>query len=159
MSIIILIITVVLFAIGIAGIILPVIPSLPIVWIGILFYGICTNFVDVGLGVVIITGVMMIIGTVIDFISGVFGARAYGASWMGVLGAMLGGIVGLFMGVFGFIVGTFFGACIGEYIKYKKTRSAIAAGYGTMIGIMIGSITKIFISFFMIIIFFIALLF
>jgi len=146
------------FLVGLAGIVLPVIPSLPVIWGGILLYAILTDFHEVTMTIVIITGILMIIGTVFDVVAGVFGAKAYGASWVGVFGALVGSVVGfIIFNILGMLIGAFVGAFAGEYLKYKKAHPAMKAGIGTILGFVFGITLKVFISFLMIGIFIIAL--
>ncbi len=149
----------VFFLVGFLGIFLPVIPSLPVIWCGILLYGILTNFSEVTIMIVVITGILTGIGTACDLFASSFGAKTYGASWYGVGGSLIGSIIGtIIFNFIGFIVGAFLGACIGEFILYKKIRSALKAGVGTIVGFLFGVGIKIFISFLMFGIFLFALL-
>jgi len=142
---------IILFLIGLAGIILPLIPSLPIIWLGISIYGLLTGFTLVTLPVVLFTGILMVIGTALDFFAGVIGAKISGASWYGVLGALLGSFFGfIFLDIWGLLIGAFLGAFLGEYLKYKNSYQAVKAGAGTLLGIVFGSIIKIIIAFLMI---------
>ncbi len=157
-SVALLILTIIIFVVGFAGILLPAIPSLPLIWIGILIYGFFTHFVEVTIGIIIITGIIMLIGVALDFVAGIFGAKIYGASWAGVIGALFGGLVGMILfNVVGLLIGSFFGAFIGEYIRYKKMHPAMKAGFGTIVGFIIGVVVKIVLSFLMIGIFIVAL--
>ena len=154
MDIILLVGVALLFIIGIIGIFVPVIPSLPIIWIGIALYAIATHFEEVTVSVVLVTGVLMIIGSTLEITASILGAKLYGASWIGVCGAVIGMIVGfIFLNMIGMIIGSFVGTFIGEYIQYKKTHSAIKASMGTIVGFIFGVIINIFISFLMIVIF------
>lgn len=144
------IVTLIIFIIGVAGIVLPVIPGLPIVWAGVLFYGIVTDFAEITPTIVIITGVLAAAGVLLEFVANALGAKIYGASWWGVTGAILGGLVGLILlNIPGIFIGSFAGAFIGEYLKNKKIHSAAKAGVGTIIGIIFGTVTKVIILFFM----------
>ncbi len=158
MEILLIITIVVLFVVGLAGIVLPVIPSLPVIWAGVLIYAIFTDFVEVTMTVVIITGILTLFGTLLDFIATTFGAKVYGASWVGVLGAFIGSMLGLIVfNIIGMLIGSFAGAFIGEFIKYKKAHPAMKAGFGTILGFLFGIVSKIFISFLIIGIFIFAL--
>ncbi|MFA5985824.1 MAG: DUF456 domain-containing protein [Parcubacteria group bacterium] len=157
-AILLFIMVVVFFIVGLLGIFLPVIPSLPVVWCGIFFYGVLTNFSEVTITVVVITGALMIIGTVCDLFVGSFGAKKYGASWAGICGSFFGGMIGaIIFNIGGFIIGTFVGAFVGEFIFYKKTHAALKAGAGTIVGFLFGIAIKIFIAFVMFGIFIFAL--
>ncbi len=133
-----------LFALGLLGVVLPAIPGLPILWLGVLVYGWATGFQEVTVGVVVLTGIIALIGMTLDFLAGVLGAKTFGASWYGVLGALLGGIFGFIaVSVFGLFIGSFVGAWLGEYLKYERTSSATKAGFGTIMGIVFGMVLKI----------------
>jgi hypothetical protein len=146
------------FISGFLGIFLPIIPDLPVMWCGIFLYGILTNFSEVTIMVVVITGVLMIVGIVGDLFAGSCGAKKYGASWSGVGGSFVGGMVGVIIfNIVGFIIGAFVGAFIGEFIFYKKMHKALKAGMGTVAGFLFGIVIKIFIAFVMFGIFIFAL--
>lgn len=124
MEIILFLMVVMFFVVGIAGIFLPVIPSLPVVWCGILLYAILTNFSEVTITVIVITGALMLVGTLIDLIASAFGARTYGASWFGVVGSLIGTVIGgIIFNIVGLIIGAFVGAFVGEFMLYKKAQS------------------------------------
>ncbi len=143
--------TIILFIVGLAGIVLPIVPSLPIIWLGILIYGLVTDFNEITLWTVSLTGILMLIGSVLDFLAGIFGAKASGASWYGVGGALIGSLIGFVVfNFFGLLIGSILGAFLGEYLKYRKSHQAIKAGVGTMFGIVFGIIIKIIIAFIMI---------
>lgn len=159
MEILLLSITIIIFLIGISGIVLPAIPGLPVVWAGILFYGIMTDFAEVTPMILVITGVLTLFGVGLEFLANVLGAKTFGASWFGLVGAFIGGVLGImFFFIPGLFIGSFIGAFLGEYLRYKKTHSAIKAGVGTVLGIIFGTITKIIILFFILGVFILALI-
>ncbi len=133
-----------LFVLGLLGIVLPAIPGLPLLWLGILVYGWATGFQEVTVGTVILTGIITLVGVALDFLAGVLGAKTFGASWYGVLGALLGGIIGfVVISIPGLFIGSFIGAWLGEYLKYERASSATKAGFGTIMGIIFGMVLKI----------------
>ena len=145
------ILAVVLFLIGLVGIVLPALPGLPMIWLGILTYGFATGFAKITIWTIIITGILALIGMLVDFLAGMFGAKTFGASWYGVLGALLGGLFGFVVGsVFGLFAGSFIGAWLGEYLKYERTAQATKAGLGTIAGIVFGMVLKIIFALLMI---------
>jgi len=123
-------------------------------WGGILLYVILTDFEKVTITIVIVTGILTVIGTVLDFVAGIFDTKMCVASWLGVFGALVGSSVGF---IISNILGIFIGAFIGEYLKYKKAHLTMKAGIGTMLGLVFGIVLKIFSSFLMIGIFIVAL--
>lgn len=156
-EIIMLIIVIVTFVVAIFGLIAPGIPSLPVAWIGILAYAAVTDFAMVDLRVIIITGIIALIGTFIDFLANIFGAKVYGASKWGIGGAVIGSIVGLFfIPPFGVILGAFLGAFGGEYYNKKETTEALRAAWGTFLGFILGTLIKVILIATMIVLFFVA---
>src|SRR6056297_3526269 len=87
---------------------------------------------------------LAILCELVDYLSGVWGARKYGSSKKGLFGALIGTIIGAIFGsaVFPFIgsligafVGMFLGTIFLEYLFVKKQmKDSIKAGYGAVIG-------------------------
>lgn len=137
----------ILMAIGVVGIFAPVIPGLPLIWLGIIIYAIFTGFDDVTWVIIGITGFLTVIGVVIDFVSGIFGAKVYGASWYGVCGAIIGGVIGLLLfNVLGLIIGTMCGVFVVEYLRHQKMQRAIHASVGTLVGFVGNIVIQFFLA-------------
>ena len=86
-----------IFLIGLATSLLPVVPGSLIVWSGIIIHKIWMGDASVAWKIVITTGIITLIGQLADFVLGVWGARKFGASWKGAVGALLGAFVGSFL--------------------------------------------------------------
>lgn len=135
---------IILFIIGSVGIIVPIIPSLPLTWFGILIYYIFSNNQVIDLKIVVITGFIAFIGIILDLISNIFGAKFFGASLNGIIGSVVGGFIGFIAGnIFGVLIGSFFGAFIGEYMKHKLFKKSLKAAIGTIVGFLFGSLFKL----------------
>ena len=104
----------VLIVIGALGLILPILPGAPLIFLGALLAAWAEGFQYIGLWTLIGLGALSALAVAVDFIAGAFGAQRFGASGRAVTGATLGAIVGLFFGVVGVLVGPFVGAVIGE---------------------------------------------
>ena len=130
-------VTSLIFLLGLAGCLLPVVPGSLIVWLGVLVHRLWIGPEDsVTWKIVAITGVIMLIGQIADFVMGIWGARKFGATWKGALGAFLGAFVGFFIPppLFWLIVGPVIGAIIGELAAGRSFRDGGKAGVGTVIG-------------------------
>jgi uncharacterized protein YqgC (DUF456 family) len=79
----------------------------------------------------------------LEFASGYFGAKYFGATKWGVAGAILGGIIGIFTGFVTLLVLPIAGAIAGELFGGKRLVSAGKAGWGTLLGNLAGMIGKI----------------
>lgn len=107
-------------------------------------------------GVLPLMLLVLLAAEVIEFLSGMIGARKFGASktaaWAALAGAMLGGIVGfppvtaLMLGIdhlVAAVLGAFVAAWIVELIKRKPLKDASLAALGAALGRGTGIITKI----------------
>lgn len=150
-----------IFMIGLVGSLLPVVPGGLIVWTGILVHRLLLgDGGSISWQIVIMTGILILIGQLADFFMGVWGARRFGASWKGAVGAFTGAIVALFIPpqLFWLIVGPIVGAIIGELIAGRSFREGGKAGVGTVIGGIVAFALKFGISVCVISIFYVDLL-
>lgn len=137
-----------IFLIGLVGSFLPVVPGSLIVWIGVLAHKLWLAEASISWKVVAITGVLMGIGQVADFFMGVWGARRFGASWKGAVGAFGGAFIGFFIPppLFWLIVGPILGAIVGEFAAGRSLGAGGKAGIGTVIGGLLAFALKFGIS-------------
>jgi uncharacterized protein YqgC (DUF456 family) len=84
------------------------------------------------------------------------GMQRLGATRRAMAGAALGMIAGLFFGLPGLIVGPFVGAVAGELTSDRNLGRAGRAGVAAWIGVLIGMVAKVGLSFAMIGIFIVA---
>jgi len=125
-----------IFMIGLATSLLPVVPGSLIVWSGIIIHKLWMDDASVTWKIVILTGVITLIGQIADFVMGVWGARKFGASWKGALGAFIGAFVGFFLPppLLWLILGPVIGAVIGELCAGRTFKAGSKAGVGTIVG-------------------------
>lgn len=77
------------------------------------------------------------------YLAQAYGARRAGASWKGVVGAILGGLLGLSLfPPVGILLGPIAGAVAGELLGGKKGREAFRAGVGALLGTLGGVALK-----------------
>ena len=150
--IILIIVCVILILVGLLGIVLPMLPGLPIVWLGIFIYAVFTGFEKVSVTLILIFLGMTVFGLVIDYISQVIGVKKFGASRWGVLGAVIGLIAGLFsFNLIGVIIGPALGAFVFELLlAKKKPDKALRASLGSFWGYLAGSLIKLIIALIMV---------
>lgn len=148
---IILIITLLIMLVGLSGIVIPIIPSTPLILIGIVIYAACDGFESISRLLLLILGVLTIFSVVIDYFGGVIGAKKFGATKWGIIGSIFGCIGGFFTGgTVGIIIGPFLGAVLLELVFGKDLRGALKSGVGTLAGFIGGAITKLAIGVIMI---------
>ncbi|MDR1036993.1 MAG: DUF456 domain-containing protein [Deltaproteobacteria bacterium] len=133
---------------GAAGAFLPVIPGLPLNWLVLLGYGFWSGWGPYGFWTMLLTGMAVAAGLVGDQLAGAMGAKKFGSSKAGMIGAFVGAIVGvIFLNIPGLILGTFFGAMLAEIVFDKKEAMAAAdSGAGALLGCLAGGVFKFVIS-------------
>ncbi|MCK4576416.1 DUF456 domain-containing protein [candidate division WOR-3 bacterium] len=133
------IITILLIASGLFGIIIPGLPAAPLILLGSIVYGFGFGFERIGLTIYIILTILASISLIIDYLGSVFGAKKFGASMFGIIGAILGLFIGFIVGnIWGLIIGPFVGAFLGELIRKKRPKESLKAGIGATLGFMGG---------------------
>ncbi len=141
---------------GFAGIILPALPGVPLVFVGLLVAAWTEGFNRVGWIALVVLGVLTLISIVVDVISTVVGAQKVGASRLALIGSVIGTLAGLFFMPIGLFVGPFAGALIGEYLHERNLGKATKVGLGTWLGIVLGVALKLGLAMAMIAVFAVA---
>ncbi|MEZ5276227.1 MAG: DUF456 domain-containing protein [Opitutaceae bacterium] len=135
---------------GLVGVFLPFLPGALIIFIGALLHKVLTPE-WLSWTTVVILGVMVLVERLLDLLGTMVGARWLGATRWGILGAVVGGIVGIFFGLPGLILGPVFGALVGEIIFARRSLGLSArAGFGAAVGFGISTILRIALALFMI---------
>lgn len=147
-----------LIVVGLAGTVLPVLPGTVLVWAGILLGAWIDDFARVGVASVLVISALGLLAWGLDHAAGLMGAQKVGASRQALLGAAVGTVVGLFMGLIGVLFMPLVGAALGEYWARKDRTRAAKVGVATWIGIMVGMVAKVVLSFIMVGLFVAALL-
>lgn len=132
---------------GLAGTILPVVPGLPLAWLGFLVFGLTDRWQHYGLATMIITLLVVAGAMAVDTLAGALGAKKFGSGKPGMVGSILGAIIGVIVfSLPGLIIGTFLGAVLLEMAFGRETKEAISAGTGAFIGFLAGSFLKFMIG-------------
>src|SRR5690606_19881040 len=88
-----------LVAVGLAGVILPALPGLPLVFGGMLLAAWAGDFQRIGAGTLVVLGLLTALSLAVDLLAAALGARRVGAGPLAVWGAALGALVGLAFGL------------------------------------------------------------
>ena len=132
--------------VGLLGVVLPILPGIPLAWLGLFIYAIGTGFERISVLTVVIFAIITILALVLDLLAPMLGAKKYQASKFGIIGASIGLIVGIIVfGFWGIILGPFLGALLFELIASRRPKIALGAALGTLIGFIVGSLFKIII--------------
>ncbi|HRP90874.1 MAG TPA: DUF456 domain-containing protein [Edaphocola sp.] len=131
--------------VGIIGSVVPVLPGLPISWVGLLLIYFCKEmtfdywFLGITLGVTILM-------TILSYVIPAKGTKRYGGSRAGAIGTTIGLFAGLFF-PFGILLGPFLGAFIGEFFfNGSESKVALRAAWGSFIGFLAGVFMNVMVA-------------
>jgi uncharacterized protein len=144
---------------GLAGTVLPILPGIPMIFGGIWLVAALDGYQHLGAGWLLAIGVLGALGVLVDFVAAALGARRVGASARALWGASIGTVVGMFLGIPGLLLGPFVGALVGELSAGTSVLRSAHVGAGTWIGLLAGTLVKLVISFLMVGLFALAMLF
>lgn len=139
----------ILLLIGFAGVILPLLPGLPISYIGILMLHF-SKAIEFSPEFLTFWAVVVVLVQVLDYFIPIWGTKKFGGTQRGVWGSAIGLVVGLFLGPIGIILGPFAGAFLGELTANKSSKDALKAAWGSFVGILVGTSLKLIVSGFLI---------
>lgn len=145
-----------LIVLGLAGLVLPLIPGALLMLAGFFLAAWAENFAQVGFVTLGVLTALTLLAYGIDLLAAALGAKHFGASRRAALGAALGALAGLFFGIPGIVIGPFAGAAAGEFTVRRDIRAAGAAGLGTWLGMIMGAAAKAAIGFTMVGVFILA---
>ena len=126
-------------------------PGLWVMVLGLVSYGWFTEFQTVSFWTTTLVLALAVLGELIETWLGFRFARKYGASKRAAWGALIGGLVGAVVGVpvpvigsvIGAFVGSFAGGALFEYTMSAHTGTAVAAGWGAVLGRAAAAAAKI----------------
>jgi len=128
---------------GLVGSVLPGLPGSPLILLAAiahrLYFGAASANNWVLAGLVALT----LLSFAFDYLASMVGAKKLGATWRGILGAVVGGLIGMFFSFPGIILGPFIGALLLEMTGGRKFKPAAQAGLGAVIGLLAGAIGKL----------------
>jgi uncharacterized protein len=152
------VLAVALIAVGFAGTVLPVLPGIPLMLLGMVVAAWIDDFTRIGALTLVILALLTGLSFVVELAAASLGAKRAGASRQAVTGAALGTLLGVFFGLPGLILGPFAGAVAGELIARRDAPAALKVGVGAWIGFAVGAAAKLAVAFTMLGVFATALL-
>jgi uncharacterized protein YqgC (DUF456 family) len=142
MNALLLLLGVAMIAIGVVGLVAPVVPGVALIYLGIVVVAWAEGFARIGPLMLVVMLAVTVVAMVADYLAALVGARKAGASAWGVFGAGVGALVGLFFGLPGVILGPALGALAFEYVRNPDARRAMRAGAGGLAGFILGVVAK-----------------
>lgn len=137
------VLTLLAMLVGLAGAVLPGLPGTPLVFVAAIAHRL--YFGDKGAAgwVLVALGLMASVSLLLDFLATTCGAKKFGATWRGMVGAGVGAMLGLFFAPVGFLIGPLIGAAAAEMLGGREWREAGKAGIGATLGVLAGTLGKL----------------
>lgn len=147
---------IVLFIVGMAGAVYPVLPGALAIFAAFFVYGWFVTFQKFGFWFWFIQSTIVVAITAADYVVGALGVKKFGGSRASVLGSTIGILLGPFViPAAGLILGPFLGAVAGELLVGTPPAQAFKAGIGSVVGFFSSAVVKGILQLIMIVLFFI----
>jgi uncharacterized protein YqgC (DUF456 family) len=132
--------------VGFAGIFLPLLPGVPLVFAGLWLAAWIGDFEKVGIATLVILALLAVVAWIVDYVAAAVGVRRVGASRQAIAGATIGALLGVFGGLAGLIAGPVIGAMLGEWHARRDTAQATRAGLAAGAGFLVAIVGKLAIA-------------
>jgi uncharacterized protein YqgC (DUF456 family) len=139
---------------GLAGAFLPLVPGVPLVWVGVAGYGILDGFQHLSVPAFVVLTLLGLAGSIAEVWATQIGAQAGGASgWSALAGTCLGALVLLFFSLPVALLaalGSVFGI---EWLRRGDVETAARGSGGWLAGWALSAVAQFAVSLFMILLF------
>lgn len=143
------------FMLSFAGLVIPVLPGVALIWVGVVIYQFFINTVSLSWLTWMSLGLLTVILLITDEIANHYFVKRAGGSKKGSLAAMLGLILGVFVvPPFGVIIVPFILVLLTEIGQQRTVPKALDIALSTVIAFFGGTVAKVFLQLIMIVIFF-----
>jgi len=138
-----LVLALLVMGVGLAGSVLPMLPSTPLVLVAAIGHKLYFDEASASWTVLIILAGLTLLSLGLDQVASAYGAKRLGGTWRGVVGAVLGGLIGLFFSLPGILLGPFIGAILFELIGGRGWKQSSRAGLGATLGLLASAVGKL----------------
>ncbi|CAM3978107.1 DUF456 family protein [Paenibacillus alkaliterrae] len=154
------ILVILLFAVGMAGAVYPILPGALAIYAAFFVYGLFFSFSEFGIWFWLIQTLIVIVLFVADYAVSAWGVKRFGGSRASIIGSTIGLIFGPFViPALGLIIGPFAGAVIGEMIVGNNLERSLKVGLGSVVGLFTSVVVKFILQLLMIVLFILWLVF
>lgn len=150
---------VLLFAVGMAGAVYPVLPGVLAVYAAFFVHGWFFGFTEFGFWFWAIQTSAVAAILIADYAVSALGVTKFGGSRASVIGSTIGLLIGPFViPGFGLLAGPFLGAFAGELFAGAHWRQAVKVGIGSLVGFLSSVVVKVLLQAAMIVLYLIWIL-
>ncbi|HTG70843.1 MAG TPA: DUF456 family protein [Candidatus Udaeobacter sp.] len=149
-----------LFVVGMAGAVYPILPGALAIYGAFFVYGLFFSFSEFGVLFWLIQTLIVIVLFIADYAVSAWGVKRFGGSRASIIGSTIGLIFGPFViPALGLIIGPFAGAVIGEMIIGTSFEKSLKVGLGSVVGLFTSVVVKFILQLAMIVLFVLWLVF
>lgn len=130
---------------GFLGSFLPVLPGLPLSYLGLVLLQL-TSGSPFTFTFFLIWAFIVAIAMMLDNIIPAYGTKKFGGSSYGIWGSIIGMFLGFFFAPVGILVGPLLGAFLGELLSGKDSDRAVRSALGSFIGFLGATVIKVVVS-------------
>jgi len=137
---------VVFILVGVAGIVIPILPGMLLVWFTVVVYAWRTGFETIGYPSLFVITIIALVAGLSNIWLPLLGAQKTGAAKRALFLGVVGAIVGTFvipLPLLGTVIGYAIGVFLGEFLKVRDWRLALKASLGGVAGWGISTIFEI----------------
>jgi len=144
---------------GLIGSVVPGVPGTPLILIAAIGHRLYFGAASADKWTLAALALLTLLSLLFDFLATALGAKKFGSTWRGAVGAVIGGLIGLFFNLPGIILGPFLGAMLFEMIGGREHGEAAKAGLGAVLGLLLGAVGKFAIAVAMMLLFAVAVIY
>lgn len=123
-------------------------PGLPFMFLLTIIFGFIDNFSHLQIFEIIILAAISLASVIVNYLSGFYGAKYFGASTRALIAGVLGFTIGLiFFFPLGGFVGLFLGIFITELIDLPNFIKALKKASGSLLGTLVGVLINFTLAF------------
>ncbi|MCB0063136.1 MAG: DUF456 domain-containing protein [Caldilineaceae bacterium] len=151
----------ILVGLGFIGVIVPLLPGLTLIWLGVFVWAWGDGFQQVAWPTLTVLGLLTLVGIATDWLMAPAMSRRAGVSWRAIGGAIVGGVLGgIFLSpipILGTLAGALIGAVAGMwYVEYRirdDSDAATAAVFAYLRGVAASTLLNLVLACVMVAIF------
>ncbi len=128
---------------GLAGLVLPLLPGSPLLLGGLWLAAWLGDYAQVGIPVLLVLALMAAVTWTVDYVAAVVGVKHVGASGTAMAGAGAGALLGVFGGLPGLVIGPIAGAVTGEWVARRNPTQAARARLAAGVGFLLAAVVKL----------------
>lgn len=148
------ILIIILFLVGMAGTVYPILPGAIAIYAAFFVYGFFMGWSEFGFWFWAIQTLIVLVIFAADYAVSALGVKKFGGSRASVIGSTIGLIVGPFViPAFGLVIGPFAGAVLGELVAGTSLEQSFKAGVGSVVGLFSSIVVKVILQLAMIVLF------